>query len=61
MPNGEWELLDTKLVREKQIFPCCPEPYPSVTVTVRIRRKTLYYMYVTFTTLNPIPLNVSPY
>eukprot|EP00090_Calanus_glacialis_P013356 TRINITY_DN21999_c0_g1_i1.p1 TRINITY_DN21999_c0_g1~~TRINITY_DN21999_c0_g1_i1.p1 ORF type:complete len:548 (-),score=90.05 TRINITY_DN21999_c0_g1_i1:452-2095(-) len=45
VPNGEWELLETRLIRAKQYFPCCPEPYPYVTVTVKIRRKTLYYMY----------------
>jgi len=45
MPNGEWELLETRLIRSIKYYPCCPEPYPYVTVTVKIRRKTLYYMY----------------
>ena len=45
VPNGEWELLDTKLIRATTYFPCCPEPYPYVSITLRIRRKTLYYMY----------------
>ena len=35
VPNGEWELLETRLIRAKQFFPCCPEPYPYVTVTVK--------------------------
>jgi len=45
VPNGEWELLEARLVRTEQYYPCCDEPYPSMTVTIRIRRKTLYYMY----------------
>ena len=45
VPNGEWELLDTRLIRATAYFPCCPEPYPYVSITLRIRRKTLYYMY----------------
>ncbi|XP_023322147.1 acetylcholine receptor subunit alpha-1-A [Eurytemora carolleeae] len=45
VPNGEWELLEARLVRTEQYYPCCIEPYPSMTVTIRIRRKTLYYMY----------------
>ena len=35
VPNGEWELLDTKLVRMISYFPCCPEPYPYVSVTLK--------------------------
>merc|ERR1719495_784034 len=45
VPNGEWELLEARLTRTEQYYPCCVEPYPSMTVTIRIRRKTLYYMY----------------
>ena len=33
--NGEWELLETRLIRANQFFPCCPEPYPYVMVTVK--------------------------
>ncbi|XP_064474752.1 neuronal acetylcholine receptor subunit alpha-10-like isoform X2 [Ornithodoros turicata] len=45
VPNGEWELLEARLVRNVVFYPCCPEPFPDVTVTLVIRRKTLYYMY----------------
>ena len=27
------------------IHSCCPEPYPDVTFTLHIRRRTLYYTY----------------
>ncbi|KAK8783525.1 hypothetical protein V5799_010110 [Amblyomma americanum] len=46
MPNGEWELLEARMVRNEVFYPCCPEqPFPDITVSLRIRRKTLYYMY----------------
>ena len=35
VPNGEWELLEARLVRTEQYYPCCIEPYPSMTVTIR--------------------------
>ena len=43
--NGEWDLLDAQMVRNVMFYSCCPEPFPDVTVTITIRRKTLYYMY----------------
>lgn len=45
VPNGEWELLDAQIVRNVVYYSCCTEPFPDVTVTLTIRRKTLYYMY----------------
>jgi nicotinic acetylcholine receptor len=46
MPNGEWTLIQAPvLVRREKIYPCCPEPFPEITITIPIRRKTLYYMY----------------
>ena len=43
--NGEWQLLDVRIVRKVEYYACCPEPFPDVTFYVKIRRKTLYYMY----------------
>ena len=45
VPNGEWELLDAQIIRNVVYYSCCREPFPDVTVTLVIRRKTLYYMY----------------
>ncbi|KAF8766772.1 Neuronal acetylcholine receptor subunit like protein [Argiope bruennichi] len=45
VPNGEWELLDARIVRNVVYYSCCSEPFPDVTITLVIRRKTLYYMY----------------
>ncbi|XP_018016609.2 neuronal acetylcholine receptor subunit alpha-5-like [Hyalella azteca] len=43
--NGEWELLEARIIRNVIYYSCCPEPFPDVTITITIRRKTLYYMY----------------
>ena len=43
--NGEWELLDVIVRRNVEYYTCCPEPYPDVTFTLHIRRRTLYYTY----------------
>ncbi|CAH3126205.1 unnamed protein product, partial [Porites lobata] len=41
--NGEWDLITMKVQRNEFIYVCCPEPYPDVTYTVQIRRRTMYY------------------
>ncbi|XP_025078112.1 neuronal acetylcholine receptor subunit alpha-10-like [Pomacea canaliculata] len=43
--NGEWELLRVDAVRNVVTYPCCPEPFPDVTFTIYLRRRTLYYTY----------------
>lgn len=43
--NGEWDLLEARIVRNVVYYSCCVEPFPDVTITIIIRRKTLYYMY----------------
>ncbi|XP_059171412.1 neuronal acetylcholine receptor subunit alpha-2-like [Physella acuta] len=43
--NGEWELLYVKCVRNVVRYACCDEPFPDVTFYIKIRRRTLYYMY----------------
>lgn len=43
--NGEWELIRTYGVRNNVYYTCCPEPFPDVTITLHIRRRTIYYMY----------------
>ena len=42
--NGEWEMVEIPSKKKIEFFPCCPEPYPSITYTVRIRRRILYYV-----------------
>ena len=43
--NGEWELLNVQVLRNVQYYSCCPEPYPDVTFSLHMRRRTLYYTY----------------
>ena len=43
--NGEWELQDMPAVRNVQYYVCCPEPYPDVTYTIRIKRRPLYFVF----------------
>ena len=42
--SGEWELLHITIIRNEVYYACCREPYPDVTFTVVIRRRTLYYL-----------------
>ncbi|XP_043571238.1 neuronal acetylcholine receptor subunit alpha-7 isoform X1 [Chiloscyllium plagiosum] len=43
LPNGEWDLVGVPGKRNEIHYDCCEEPYPDVTYTVLIRRRTLYY------------------
>ncbi|KAM3625305.1 uncharacterized protein V6R79_009931 [Siganus canaliculatus] len=41
--NGEWDLVEVPGRMNQRFYECCPEPYPDVTFTVVMRRRTLYY------------------
>ena len=41
--NGEWQLIEAFYTRNVLKYDCCPEPYIDITVTINIRRRTLYY------------------
>ncbi|KAL7858011.1 hypothetical protein AOLI_G00181130, partial [Acnodon oligacanthus] len=41
--NGEWDLVEVPGRRNERFYDCCKEPYPDVTFTVVMRRRTLYY------------------
>ncbi|XP_007459955.1 PREDICTED: neuronal acetylcholine receptor subunit alpha-7-like [Lipotes vexillifer] len=43
IPNGEWDLVGIPGKRSEKFYECCKEPYPDVTFTITIRRRTLYY------------------
>ncbi|XP_063105914.1 neuronal acetylcholine receptor subunit alpha-7 isoform X1 [Cavia porcellus] len=43
IPNGEWDLVGIPGKRSEKFYECCKEPYPDVTYTVTMRRRTLYY------------------
>lgn len=41
--NGEWDLVEVPGEKHVTVYECCEEPYPDVTFTVVMRRRTLYY------------------
>nr|XP_021152048.1 neuronal acetylcholine receptor subunit alpha-7 isoform X3 [Columba livia] len=41
--NGEWDLVGVPGKRNEKYYECCKEPYPDVTYTITMRRRTLYY------------------
>uniref|UniRef100_A0A8C5HTL0 Neuronal acetylcholine receptor subunit alpha-7 n=1 Tax=Gouania willdenowi TaxID=441366 RepID=A0A8C5HTL0_GOUWI len=41
--NGEWDLVEVPGQRNERSYECCAEPYPDITYTVVMRRRTLYY------------------
>ncbi|XP_019954972.1 neuronal acetylcholine receptor subunit alpha-7-like [Paralichthys olivaceus] len=41
--NGEWDLVEITGQKNERSYECCPEPYPDVTFTLVMRRRTLYY------------------
>ncbi|XP_063864571.1 acetylcholine receptor subunit alpha-type acr-16-like isoform X7 [Scylla paramamosain] len=43
--NGEWDLIEVPGVRNVQQYQCCPEPYVDITFVIKIRRRTIYYLY----------------
>ncbi|XP_056268101.1 neuronal acetylcholine receptor subunit alpha-7-like [Pseudoliparis swirei] len=43
IPNGEWDLVEVIGRKNNRSYECCEEPYPDVTYTLVMRRRTLYY------------------
>ncbi|XP_048577603.1 neuronal acetylcholine receptor subunit alpha-7 isoform X2 [Nematostella vectensis] len=41
--NGEWDLVSFHARRNELYYVCCDEPYPDVTYTLKIRRRSMYY------------------
>ena len=42
--SGEWELLDASLVRNEELYSCCPHPFIDITYTIHVKRRVLFYM-----------------
>lgn len=36
--NPNWILIDSSIRKEVNVYPCCPEPYPSIIVTLKFKR-----------------------
>lgn len=44
--SNEWEVLDNPAQKNIQRYPCCIEPYPDLTFTLKLRRKVAFYNYI---------------
>ena len=42
--NTEWKVIEAPFTKKVKYYGCCPDPYPSVTVHIRIRRRALFYL-----------------
>lgn len=42
--NGEWVLVGMLVTKFITKYRCCPEPYPFITYSIVIRRRTMYYI-----------------
>lgn len=45
-PNNEWDIIQNLGSRNVKYYSCCPEPYPDITFTLRIRRKVAFYTFI---------------
>ncbi|XP_035700180.1 neuronal acetylcholine receptor subunit alpha-10-like [Branchiostoma floridae] len=44
-PNVEWILIGAPMERKVAIYPCCPEPYVSILLTLQLERRSFFYMF----------------
>lgn len=42
--NTEWEVVEAPFTKVVEYYGCCPHPFPSLTVHIRIRRRALFYL-----------------
>ncbi|XP_064098101.1 neuronal acetylcholine receptor subunit alpha-9-I-like [Macrobrachium nipponense] len=43
--NGEFDLMEFSATRNITYYSCCPEPYPDITYTIKIRRRPMFYVF----------------
>ncbi|CAH1274448.1 CHRNA10 [Branchiostoma lanceolatum] len=43
--NVEWILNGALMERKEDIFPCCPEPFVTILLTMQLERRTFFYMF----------------
>ncbi|XP_052825757.1 neuronal acetylcholine receptor subunit alpha-10 isoform X3 [Octopus bimaculoides] len=46
VPSNEWDILDSSAIKHTKYYPCCSEPYPDLTFTLKIKRKVAFYNYI---------------
>ena len=43
--STEWDVMTVPAVRNEKYYPCCEEPYPDITYTIRMRRRPMFYVF----------------
>ena len=43
--NGEFDLIEFTPERNVEYYSCCPEPYPDITYTIKLRRRPMFYVF----------------
>ncbi|KAB0796779.1 hypothetical protein PPYR_10840 [Photinus pyralis] len=43
--NGEFDLLSFSAIKHVEYYSCCPEPYPDITYTIKLKRRPLFYVF----------------
>lgn len=44
--SNEWTVLENPAAKNIKYYPCCKEPYPDLTFTIKLRRKVAFYNYI---------------
>ncbi len=44
--SNEWGLLGHPAVKNVKYYPCCEEPYPDLTFTLKLKRIAAFYNYI---------------
>ncbi|ESO84738.1 hypothetical protein LOTGIDRAFT_131629, partial [Lottia gigantea] len=44
--NKEWSIVENVAIRNVKYYLCCPEPYPDLTFTLRIKRRVAFYTFI---------------
>ncbi|XP_042890198.1 neuronal acetylcholine receptor subunit alpha-10-like [Penaeus japonicus] len=43
--NGEFDLVEFTAAKNITFYSCCPEPYPDITFTIKLRRRPMFYVF----------------
>lgn len=43
--NGEFDLISFSSIKNIEFYSCCPEPYPDITYTIKLKRRPLFYVF----------------
>ena len=44
--SNEWKVVTHAAIKNTKYYPCCVEPYPDLTFTLKLKRKVVFYNYI---------------